>query len=100
MRKKRLPGAPTAIPPAKRIVPLTDAKGTVPGAAPVTVTLTRPAPPLAAATPGPMKFSVEVADSIVLLCALASEFDVDVESAVRAKFVEQDAQRQWPSAEL
>ena len=42
----------------------------------------------------------EVADSIVLLCALASAFDVDVESAVRAKFLEQDAQRRWPSAEL
>ncbi len=48
----------------------------------------------------PSGLADEVADSMVLLCALASEFDVDVESAVRAKFVEQDAQRQWPSAEL
>ena len=48
----------------------------------------------------PSRLANEVADSIVLLCALASEFDVDVESAIRAKFIEQDAQRQWPSAEL
>ena len=40
----------------------------------------------------------ELADSIVLLFALASEFDVDVESAIRAKFVESDAQRPWSSA--
>ena len=40
----------------------------------------------------------ELADSIVLLCALASEFNVDVESAIRSKFVDSDAQRRWSSA--
>ena len=46
----------------------------------------------------PSRLADELADSIVLLCALASEFNVDVESAIRSKFVDDDAQRHWSSA--
>ncbi len=46
----------------------------------------------------PSRLADELADSIVLLCALASEFNVDVESAIRSKFVDSDAQRRWSSA--
>ncbi len=47
----------------------------------------------------PSRLADEVADSIVLLFALASEFDVDVESAIRSKFIGRDGERRWPSAE-
>lgn len=41
----------------------------------------------------------EVADAFVLLSALASSFDIDIEEAIRSKFVEADGQRRWPTAE-
>ena len=46
----------------------------------------------------PSKLADELADAMVLLCALASEFDVELESAVRAKFIDKDSQRHWASA--
>ncbi len=46
----------------------------------------------------PSRLADELADSVVLLFALASEFNVDVESAIRSKFVDGDAQRRWSSA--
>ncbi|PWQ95677.1 MazG nucleotide pyrophosphohydrolase domain-containing protein [Leucothrix arctica] len=41
----------------------------------------------------------EIADTFVLLSALASEFDIDLESAVETKFFKSDSQRTWVSAE-
>lgn len=40
----------------------------------------------------------ELADVFVLLSALASSFDIDLDDAVRAKFLEADAARDWPSS--
>lgn len=40
----------------------------------------------------------EIADSFVLLCALANQFDIDIEEAVTSKFVEKDSKRVWKSA--
>ena len=41
----------------------------------------------------------EIADVFVLLSALASEFEIDLEEAVEAKFVESDKNRKWASAD-
>lgn len=43
-------------------------------------------------------FANELADAFVLLSALASKFDIDLEHAVMRKFVETDSNREWPSA--
>ena len=40
----------------------------------------------------------EIADTFVLLSALASEFDIDLESAVETKFFKSDSDRKWASA--
>lgn len=40
----------------------------------------------------------ELADAFVCLCALASTFDVDLESEIQAKFLVKDGQREWASA--
>ena len=45
------------------------------------------------------KLKEEIADAFVLLAALAHEFDIDIEQAVREKFIEKDSTRQWKSAE-
>ena len=41
----------------------------------------------------------EIADTFVLLSALASEFNIDLESAVEKKFFKSDSTRKWASAE-
>ena len=40
----------------------------------------------------------EIADLFVTLSALANVFDIDIEKAVREKFIEKDASRKWRSA--
>jgi len=45
------------------------------------------------------KLKEEIADVFVLLAALAHEFDIDIEQAVREKFIEKDSTRHWKSAE-
>jgi NTP pyrophosphatase (non-canonical NTP hydrolase) len=40
----------------------------------------------------------EIADVIVLLVALADQFDIDIEQAVVEKFFEKDGLRKWKSA--
>ena len=45
------------------------------------------------------RLSDEIADAFVLLAALASEFNIDIEQALEAKFFAKDASRQWRSAE-
>ncbi len=40
----------------------------------------------------------EIADALVLLSALASVFDVDLDAAVTRKFFAADSQRDWASA--
>ena len=40
----------------------------------------------------------ELADVFVLLTALATRFDIDLESAVQRKFFEADATRSWATA--
>ena len=40
----------------------------------------------------------EIADVFVLLVALANQFDIDIEEAVIAKFVEKDGARSWESS--
>jgi len=40
----------------------------------------------------------ELADVFVLVSALASAHDIDIEQAVVRKFIEADATRSWPSA--
>lgn len=40
----------------------------------------------------------EIADVFVLLSALASEFNIDLEEAVEEKFFKKDAKRTWKSA--
>ena len=44
------------------------------------------------------RLAPELADVFVLLSALASEFEVDLASAIQSKFFGADAQRRWPSA--
>ena len=41
----------------------------------------------------------EIADTFVVLSALASEFDIDLESAVEKKFFNADSKRKWASSE-
>ncbi|MGX9416637.1 hypothetical protein ACWU4D_04710 [Vibrio sp. WJH972] len=41
----------------------------------------------------------EIADTFVLLSALASEFNIDLEHAVEHKFFQSDSKRHWASAE-
>jgi len=45
----------------------------------------------------PDRVSDEIADAFVLLCALASEFDIDIGQAVKSKFFSKDAERAWNS---
>ena len=40
----------------------------------------------------------ELADALVCLLALANQFDIDVEEALREKLVHRDSQRPWKSA--
>ncbi|TCS38968.1 hypothetical protein [Reinekea marinisedimentorum] len=40
----------------------------------------------------------EIADTFVLLTALANEFEIDLESAVEAKFFQADSKRKWATA--
>ena len=40
----------------------------------------------------------EIADVFVLLAALATEFDIDIEEAVVDKFFQKDSTREWKSA--
>lgn len=42
----------------------------------------------------------ELADTFVVLSALATAFDIDIEAAVEAKFFGKDSARRWRSAEL
>lgn len=44
------------------------------------------------------KLGEEIADVFCLLAALAHEFDIDIEKAVREKFFEADEARTWKSA--
>lgn len=41
------------------------------------------------------RLSEEIADSFVLLVALANEFDIDIEEAVEKKFFDKDQKREW-----
>jgi NTP pyrophosphatase (non-canonical NTP hydrolase) len=41
----------------------------------------------------------EIADVYVLLNALASSYSIDVETAVRSKFFDDDSKRTWASAD-
>lgn len=41
----------------------------------------------------------EIADSFVLLSAIASEFDINVEKAIEEKFFKKDSKRTWKSAD-
>lgn len=41
----------------------------------------------------------EIADTFVLLSALATEFDINLEEAVTNKFIKSDSKRKWASAE-
>jgi NTP pyrophosphatase (non-canonical NTP hydrolase) len=43
------------------------------------------------------RLAEEIADVFVLLSALASEFEIDIEQAVTAKFFGKDAERGWRS---
>ena len=47
----------------------------------------------------PDRLAPELADTFVLLAALASEFKIDLGDAVQLKFFAADSQRQWPSSE-
>ena len=47
----------------------------------------------------PERLADELADVLVLVCALADEHDVDLELSVRQKFFERDALRNWKSSE-
>lgn len=47
----------------------------------------------------PERLAPELADMFVLLSALASEVQVDLETAVRNKFFRADQDRDWPSSE-
>ena len=40
----------------------------------------------------------EIADAFVLLAALATQFDIDIEEAVTDKFFRKDSLRDWQSA--
>ena len=40
----------------------------------------------------------EIADAFVLLAALATQFDIDIEEAVTDKFFRKDGERDWQSA--
>ena len=40
----------------------------------------------------------ELSDVFVLLCALATKFDIDLEAALQSKFFGKDAERKWNSA--
>lgn len=44
------------------------------------------------------RLAPELADVFVLVCALASEHDIDLESAVRRKFFDHDSARPWRSS--
>ncbi|MEX0751049.1 MAG: hypothetical protein WD359_09605 [Dehalococcoidia bacterium] len=46
----------------------------------------------------PKRLSDELADAFVMLAAIASEFNVDLASAVDSKFVRKDGEREWRSA--
>lgn len=46
----------------------------------------------------PSDLANELADVFVLVSALASEFDINLEQAVRDKFIDADGQRDWSTA--
>lgn len=43
------------------------------------------------------RLAPELADVVVLVCALAAEHGIDLESSIRQKFFEDDAARLWQS---
>jgi len=45
------------------------------------------------------RLAEEIADVFVLLPALASAFDIDIEQSVESKFFQKDATREWKTAE-
>lgn len=45
------------------------------------------------------KMAEEIADVQVCLIALANQFDIDIEAAVRDKFLKYDADREWKTAQ-
>ena len=47
----------------------------------------------------PDRLSDEIADTFVLLSALASEFEIDIGQAVESKFFSKDSKRMWKSKE-
>lgn len=47
----------------------------------------------------PERIGQELADVLVLVSALASAFEVDLETAFRAKFLDADGERNWASAD-
>ena len=46
----------------------------------------------------PARLQDEIADAFVLLSALATRFDIDIETAVTKKFFQKDSLRPWKSA--
>ncbi len=46
----------------------------------------------------PIRLQEEIADAFVLLSALATRFDIDIETAVTKKFCQKDSLRPWKSA--
>jgi len=45
-----------------------------------------------------VKLAAELADVQVCICALANQFDIDIESAVEEKFIKADGKRKWKTA--
>ena len=46
------------------------------------------------------RLEAEIADTFVVLVALADQFDIDIEEAVERKFFDKDAQREWKSSQV
>ncbi len=44
------------------------------------------------------KLAAELADVQVCVCALANQFDIDIETAVEEKFIKADSKREWKTA--
>ena len=45
------------------------------------------------------RLAEEIADVFVTLSALANSYEIDIEDAVREKFIEKDSGREWKSAQ-
>ena len=48
----------------------------------------------------PDRLQEEIADAFVLLAAMATQFNIDIEGAVADKFFRKDGEREWKSAPL